>query len=181
VSERVRRLITALLAIILGAGAALLVLIFFNARDDSTFTAAEGPGQALPDQGARHIPESQAGTPKYATDPPASGPHWPEPINVRDRRGLTDDQILHALELGDVILFYGDRKPPKDLVALQRELSGPFDPVLAAAGQQVILVRRPGTKGVLALAWARRLSVPDAEDPRVHEFADFWLGRGANE
>jgi hypothetical protein len=181
VSARVRRLVTALLAIILGAGAALLVLIFFNARDDSTFTAAAGPGTALPDQGARHIPESRSGSVKYATDPPASGPHWPEPINTRDQRGLTDDQILHALERGDVILFYGDKKAPKDLVDLQRELSGPFDPVLTAAGQQVILARRPGTKGVIALAWARRLQVPDAEDPRVHQFADFWLGRGARE
>jgi Protein of unknown function (DUF3105) len=179
VSDRVRRLITALLAIVLGAGAALVVLIFFNARDESTFTAAEGPGQALTDQGARHIPASQSGEVDYATDPPASGPHVPEPIK-RDQTELSDDQIIHALELGDVILFYGDRKPPRDLVALQRELSGPFDPVLAAAGQQVILARRPGIDGTLALAWARRLSVPDPEDPRVHRFADFWLGRGAD-
>jgi hypothetical protein len=34
---------------------------------------------------------------------------------------------------------------------------------------------------VLALAWARQLKVPDAEDPRVHQFADFWLGRGAQD
>jgi hypothetical protein len=177
VSDRVRRLVTALLAVILGAGAALLVLIFFNARDDSTFSGAAGPGQALSDQGARHLPKGHAKV-SYATDPPASGPHWPEPINTRDRRALTDDQIIHALELGDVILFYGEKKPPADLVAVQKELSGPFDPVLAAAGQQVILARRPGVNGVIALAWARRLSVPDPNDPRVHAFADFWLGRG---
>ena len=180
-SHGARRVVTALLAVILGAGAALLVLIFFNARDTATFSAAKGPGLALPDQGHRHIPQSQAGTPRYATDPPASGPHRPEPINTRDRRTLTDDQIIHALELGDVILFYGDKKPPRDLVALQRELSGPFDPVLAAAGQQVILARRPGLNGVLALAWARQLKVPDPEDPRIHQFADFWLGRGASD
>jgi hypothetical protein len=180
VSDRSRRLISALLAVILGAGAALLVLIFFNARDDSTFTAAAGPGLALPDQGDRHIPESQRGQIDYATDPPASGAHVPEAIK-RDRRSLNDDQIIHALELGDVILFYGERKPSRELIQLQRELSGPFDPVLASAGQQVILARRPGTNGVLALAWARRLNVPSPEDPRLQQFAAFWLGRGAHE
>src|SRR5215207_7160141 len=83
VSDRIRRLITALLAVVLGSGAALLVLIFFNARDESTFTPAAGPGQALPDQGARHIARSQAGQATYATDPPASGPPWPEPTGTR--------------------------------------------------------------------------------------------------
>jgi hypothetical protein len=180
VSDRARRLISALLAVFLGAGAALLVLVFFNARDESTFTSAAGPGQALPDQGARHIPASQRGQVKYASEPPASGPHVPEAVK-RDRRALNDDQIIHALELGDVILFYGDRKPSSDLIALQRRLSGPFDPVLAGAGQQVILARRPGTRGVLALAWARRLDVPSAQDPRLQQFSDFWLGRGAND
>jgi hypothetical protein len=180
VSDRTRRVVSALLAVVLGAGAALLVLIFFNARDDSTFTSAEGPGEALPDQGARHIPASQSGQVTYATDPPASGPHVAEAIK-RDRRPLTDDQIIQALELGDVVLFYGERKPPRDLVTLQRELSGPFDPVLAGAGQQVILARRPGVNGVLALAWTRRLDVPSPQDPRLQQFSDFWLGRGASD
>ena len=50
---------------------------------------------------------------------------------------------------------------------------------LAAAGQAVILARRPGTVGVDGLAWAHAVSVREPGDPGLAQFAQFWLGRGA--
>ena len=62
---------------------------------------------------------------------------------------------------------------------MQEEVSGPFDPELAAAGQAVILAKRPGLEGVQALAWRRRLIANGPDDPKLQEFAEAWLGQGA--
>jgi hypothetical protein len=112
------------------------------------------------------------------TDPPTSGAHH-ERLVTREGEALSPDEILHALELGDVILFYSARRPPAPLRALQREVTGPFDAEVAAAGQQVILAPREGPTAVTAAAWRRVLRTDDPADPRLREFAEVWLGRGA--
>jgi len=96
-----------------------------------------------------------------------------------DETLLSDDQILHALELGNVVIAYGGGRLPSSLRALADQVAGPFSPVLAAAGQAVILARRPGVRGVVALAWSRDLRVRSPADPRLGGFAEAWLGRGA--
>ncbi|MFL5924207.1 MAG: DUF3105 domain-containing protein, partial [Gaiellaceae bacterium] len=89
-----------------------------------------------------------------------------------------DDELLHALELGDVVIVYPQRTPPAALRRLQDELAGPFDRDLAAAGQAVILNRDPSVEQVTGLAWRHRLRAATPGDPRLREFADFWLGKG---
>jgi hypothetical protein len=78
-----------------------------------------------------------------------------------------------------VILFYDAKRPPAALRAIQREVSGPFDAEVAAAGQQVILARREGAGPVTAAAWRRLLRSDDPADPRIRDFAEAWIGRGA--
>jgi hypothetical protein len=45
----------------------------------------------------------------------------------------------------------------------------------------VLLSRRAGFKGVVALAWRRMLQVPDPGDPRLRTFTDHWLGKGVGQ
>jgi hypothetical protein len=100
-----------------------------------------------------------------------------EPVR-RDATELSTDQILHALEQGNVVLVYGSGSPPPGLRRLAEDVSGgPFDPALVPAGQSVLLARRPGTNGVVALAWRHLLRAPAANDPELARFAEFWLGR----
>jgi hypothetical protein len=173
---------TAVVAIAGGIG----LLLFFVARDDARVDKGakpeevKGPGQAFPDLGAKHVPPAQRGQAGYNSDPPTSGPHVLEPVR-RDEIVLTTDQVLHALQLGNVVLEYGSGAPPPGLKALAEEVSGgPFEPALVQAGQLVILARRPGTNGVVALAWRHLLRAPAADDPELRRFAEFWLGRGAS-
>jgi hypothetical protein len=155
------------------AAAACLVLITILAnRDSSGVTKASGPGTLEPDRGSAHVngPQTPASSPD---DPPTSGPHRPEPV-TRDAVPLSDDQLLEALHLGNVVFAYDGS--PAALKKIQDEISGPFDRELAAAGQAVILDRRPGVKGVIALAWRRELR---SDDPaQLRAFADTWLGQG---
>jgi hypothetical protein len=178
--RRARRLVGAALTIAVALAGGIALLVFFAARDTAPVERSEpaGPGQAFPDLGARHVPPSERGRAQYNSNPPTSGSHVAEPVR-RDASVLTDDQILHALETGNVLLVYGGAQPPPGLRALADEASGgPFDPALAQAGQAVVLARRPGTGGIVALAWRHLLRARSASDPALARFVEYWLGRG---
>ena len=174
-----RRLLVVLLGTVVVAGGIFALLTAFNARDDAGVGggAPAGPGALQPDRGSRHLDSTQHVPLEGLTDPPTSGAHH-DRLPTREGR-LSPDEILHSLELGDVILFYDAPRPPPALRRLQREVSGPFDAEVAAAGQQVILARREGTGAATAAAWRRLLRVDDPSDPRLREFAEAWIGRGA--
>jgi hypothetical protein len=147
-------------------------------RDDPGVSGATvGPGTAYRDLGDLRLAPGQP-HPRYDSDPPTSGAHVP--VNVlRDQAQISDDQLLQALQVGDVVLMYGGSRPPSGLAALARRSAPAFTPALAATGGAAILARRPGTAGVLALAWTHILRARDASDPALPGFIDFWLGRGA--
>jgi hypothetical protein len=87
--------------------------------------------------------------------------------------------LRRALARGDVVFTYGSPAPPAGLRALADDVQGgPTDLALAAAGQAVLLARRPTTTGIVALAWGRRLQARSLTDPALRAFAEFWLGRG---
>lgn len=116
--------------------------------------------------------------PHYDSQPPTSGPHLPVAVR-HDDATLSDNQLLQALALGDVVVMYGTRTPPRNLRALAASVAAPFTPALAAAGQAVILAHRPGTPGLLGVAWTRLVHVRSAVDPQLRSFILYWLGRGA--
>ena len=161
------------MGIALAAGAVALVFFVVTGRDDSQVAGPQGPGELQPNRGASHSgPAEPAGE-----DPPTSGTHEPALV-TRDRRPISDDQLIHALELGDIVILYEGREPGAALERLQEEVSGPFDAELAAAGQAVILARRAGAGPATGLAWRRILRVDDPADPELREFTEHWLSRG---
>jgi hypothetical protein len=173
----VRRVAFGLAAAVIAAAALVALVFALASRDDADVAGpARGPGELQRDLGARHLPAGEHVPLGGLTDPPTSGPHHPR-LPRRDRVRLDPNEILHSLELGNVILFYAAARPPRALEQVQEELSGPFDRALVAAGQAVILARRPGSGTVTAAAWRRLLRDTDAAGAR--EFAEHWLGRGA--
>jgi Protein of unknown function (DUF3105) len=157
-----RRLGLVAVGVALAVGGLIALAMAFNARDDAGLSgAAAGPGELQPEGGGEW---------------PTSGEHREELV-TRDRRELTDDEILTALELGNVVILYDGPDPGADLLRLQRQVSGPFDAEIAAAGQAVILARRSGAGPATALAWRRVLQTPDSADPRLRDFAEAWLGQ----
>ncbi len=158
-------------------GAIALLSGFFAGRDQAGVSGQNvGPGVAFRDLGHAHLRPGQP-RPRYDSNPPTSGAHVPQPVAADDSR-LNDDQLLEALELGDVVLAYGSPSPPPGLNALARSLSAPFTPALAASGAAVILDHRPGTAGIVALAWGHLARVSTTADPLLRQFVQYWLGRG---
>ncbi len=166
--------------LVAGALAIAVVLVALSlavaTRDPSRVETRPGPGEAIADQCARHGPPP-AGF-RYATRPPASGPHRPR-LPRGDERRLSEDELLHALELGNVVLAHDASRPPEPLRALRDRIAGPYDVELAAAGQAVLVVQHPAADGITALAWARRLRTRDPADPALAVFTEHWLGQGA--
>ena len=157
-----RRALLAVAGVAVAVAAIAVLVLVLGSRDSSQLSAAQqGPGEVQPD----------------GADPPASGPHT-DALVTRDRSPLSNDQLVNALALGNVVILYEGSKPPPALVRLQRQVAGPFDAELAAAGQAVILAPRAGGGPATALAWKRILRADDPADPRLREFAEFWLGRG---
>jgi hypothetical protein len=162
----------------LSIGLIALLSGFFAGRDQAGLSgSSSGPGLAFPDLGDAHLAPGQP-RPGYNSDPPTSGPHVPEPV-VRDEARINDDQLLEALEAGDVVVLYGASAPPPGLRSFAGAVAAPFTPALAAAGGAVILSRRPGTIGLVGAAWRHLISVRSASDPALRNFAEYWLGKGA--
>jgi Protein of unknown function (DUF3105) len=143
---------------------------YFADHDQAAVSGDAKLGMRFADQGdgvlaAPSLPQL------YDSDPPTSGPHVRVPVAAQGLT-LSDNQILTALAAGDVVILYGTRRPPHALAAL----AGPFTPSLAAAGFAVVLGRRPGTSGVVALAWTRMLRGASPSDPRLRQFVQALLG-----
>ena len=165
-------------SLVLSVGLILLLSGYFAGRDQAAISGGtSGPGQTFPDLG--HAPLSRGHAhPSYNSSPPTSGAHVPEAVTSDDAT-LNDDQLLEALQLGNVVIVYGTRSPPAGLTQFTRLAAPAFTPALAASGDAVILARRPGTTGLVALAWTHLLRVNTASDPALGQFVTFWLGRGA--
>jgi hypothetical protein len=119
----VRRLLGVLLGTALVAGGIFALLLAFNARDDAGVSGAPaGPGELQPNRGSRHLEATQHIPLEGLTDPPTSGAHHAR-LPTREGR-LSPDEILHSLELGDVILFYDAKRPPAPLRAVHRGVGG---------------------------------------------------------
>jgi hypothetical protein len=167
-----------LVALAIAAGAIALLSGYFAGNDTPGVTGSpSGPGIAFKNMGDAHLRPGQA-PPRYNSNPPTSGPHVAVAVR-KDRAVLSNNQLLEALELGDVVLVYGSPAPPAGLEGVARANAAPFTPALAAAGQAVILARRPGTPGVVGLAWAHLIRVAGSAAPSLRQFIQYWLGRGA--
>ncbi len=175
-----RRLLPVLVGLVVVIGGGWLLLTVVHGRDAAGVgtaggAAASGPGTLEPDRG--DTVRAGAGVGSRTVPAPTSGAHARRTATQEGR--LDDAELLTALALGDVAFVYGSASPPAGLAQVQEAVAGPFDPELAAAGQAVILVRRPGVSGVQGLAWRRRLEAAGPSDPQLRAFADTWLGRGA--
>jgi Protein of unknown function (DUF3105) len=170
-------IVVAALAIAVGVIALLSGGLLAGNDSPGVSGADAGPGVQYQDQGHATLRSGEA-RPAYDSNPPTSGPHAAAPT-ARDGSDMTDDELLQALQEGDVVLMYGTRKPPPGLAAVADSVAPPFSPALAASGNAVILAHRPGIEGIVALAWTHMLRSDSADDPALRTFAEDWLGRGA--
>jgi hypothetical protein len=104
-----------------------------------------------------------------ATVAPSSGP------GVARSAGATP-----LVSGGNVALLYSDERLTRRLRELAVDIAGPADASLVAAGQAVIVRRRPNLRvPVVAVSATRRLDAIGPHDPALRGFIEYWLGREA--
>jgi hypothetical protein len=124
---RDRRLLYVLAASVLVALAIVLGIVFLGGGDDTdvvaTMEAAGCEMQVVQAQPGDHSADIDAtDDPKWNTDPPTSGPHYPTPAVYGEYdTPLKIAQVLHNLEHGAVFVLYGD-DVPENVVSQLSEL-----------------------------------------------------------
>ena len=139
----------------------------------------EGVGTSVPIMASDHIPVDQ--TVSYSTTPPTSGPHWPPGEQARcgiyDEE-MPDEQIVHNLEHGNVVISYNlpDPEEADNLIEVAKDLPG-----LSRWG-----IVRPYSKiepGTVAMtAWGIIDGFQGVDEARMRIFFETYAGyRGAPE
>jgi hypothetical protein len=128
--------------------------------------------ERFPSEGDTHVLPGQIV--RYRTDPPTSGPH--DPVAAAPGfydRGQPPEKLVHALEHGNVVIYY-DRPDPAVLETLKdwvRRHPGNWD--------GVIVTPYPGLKrGIVLTAWQHMLRLPEFDAAAATAFMDQFRGRG---
>lgn len=132
---------------------------------------AEKPGVEYADQGRDHIPEGQTFA-DYNSNPPTSGPHWPQTANwgiYED--ALPDERLLHNLEHGGIWISYKD-STDEELIGQLRDITDDYT-------LKVILTPRPQNDAPIAVAaWGRVLKLEAFDRGAIIDFIRAFINRG---
>jgi hypothetical protein len=135
------------------------------------------PGQSLPIQGREHI---QLGDPHepYNSDPPTSGPHAPPVLAGFYNEAPPDENLVHNLEHGYVIIWYNcsslDEAACETLKGQIQAVMDRAKPVsFATDAKKLIAVPRPTMEAPIALtSWGRILKLDAFDEEAIVEFID---------
>ncbi len=130
----------------------------------------------LKDEGATHLNPKTDDLPKYGTNPPTSGDHYPVPL--ADGAYLTapsPGNFVHSLEHGRVEIQYSSDLPEQDQLALKG--------VLDADAAGVDLFPNDDMSALIAVtAWTQLMTCDsfegDATLDAIQDFRDAYRGRG---
>jgi len=133
------------------------------------------PGEAVTIQGQQHIAVGK-NHPPYNSDPPTSGWHYDEPARADFYdTSLADEQLVHNLEHGHVIISYdcGKLADCEEVKAELRDLVGRFQ------RWKIVAVARENADAAIALtAWGRIDKLDSYDEGRIVAFVKSWRNRG---
>ena len=168
-----RAVVAGVLLFVVGAVAAVII----NNRRSSqrTISRLEAGGcrfdrEGDPDAGAgrNHV----SGSVGYRTNPPAGGNHSPSPAAAKVYANPpSDEQVVHSMEHGDVVLWY---KPDvgADVLEGLRGIAGRYE------GDVLVVPRASMEPVVAATAWHRRLLCPGFERAALDLFVRTYRDKG---
>jgi hypothetical protein len=140
---------------ILIAGGLIAVFTFSNPQQNS-LPEDIGPDYSveMPYEGAAHVDEGEDVS--YESNPPSSGPHWPDPLLDGIYETEKPDQALvHSLEHGRIWVSYQPTLPQAAIDQLKD---------IASKQPRVILTPRAASETQIALAAWQRIDTFDLNE-----------------
>lgn len=158
-------------------GLALLAAITWAAL----WPARSVPGEEVfPEEGRDHV--NPPATLAYKTDPPTSGPHYP---NWAPPGFYTDPQpaplLVHSLEHGNIVIYYDPERTPASVKDRLRQLADQTNRASRSGGMWdgIVVVPRPDPQHqVILTAWRRMLRLTEWNEQQAQAFIDAHRGRG---
>lgn len=85
------------------------------------------PGQTFESQGQEHIVEGSTEHVAYNSNPPTSGPHWPQPADWGIYKATQpDERLVHNLEHGGIWISYKPDKVDADTITQLQDFANRF-------------------------------------------------------
>jgi hypothetical protein len=140
---------------------------------ESANTFADKDIETFPNEGQEHVPVGTVIV--YQTDPPTSGPHYPDP----EPGGFYTQEIaagflVHSMEHGAVIIYYSPAVTADQLAHLQ-DLANQHPGIFA---QVVVVPRNDATYPIILTAWTHRLRLTTYDASRIDGFLTLFLNKG---
>ncbi len=161
------------LILLIGGIAAIMVAIFVLGNKAS---APQTPliGQHYAEQARTHIAEGTTTPVAYNSNPPSSGPHWPQPASWGIVGGTPepDERYVHNLEHGGIWITYKPDLPADQIQQLKDAFNGlPADSQFNEV-KAVMSARAANTSPISLVAWTY---VEDLPIPDAAAIKDFYL------
>ncbi len=141
------------------------------------FTTSENktqnlPGQTFENQGQQHIAEGSTDHPPYNSNPPTSGPHWPQPAEWGVyKTQQPDERFVHNLEHGGIWISYKPDKVDADTVARLEDFVKRFP--------LIVVEPRPGNDANISLAaWTHLENLDSFNERTILEFINAYHNHG---
>jgi hypothetical protein len=169
-----RALVAGVLVVIVGSVAAVVINNRRQAqRTISRLEAGECRFDRESDEDAGQGRNHVTGSVDYRTDPPAGGNHSATAAspNVYSNPVPPDEQLVHAMEHGDIVLWHRPDAGP-DLLDELRSLADRYE------GDVLVVPRASMPTPVAATAWHRRLLCPTFERAALDLFVSSFRDKG---
>jgi hypothetical protein len=129
-------------------------------------SSAAAQGTQYPEQSRDHVNPGQPHAP-YSTNPPTSGPHWPDPAawGIYDQQ-VPDEAWVHSMEHGGVVIAYNCPDGCPDLVSQLKSVASEYK-------SKVILTPRPDKNvpyRITLTAWRWMDGFNDFDGARIRAF-----------
>lgn len=136
-------------------------------------------GEAVPDEGAQHIPGNTTAT--YNTNPPTSGPHYAESANagIYDK-AVPDGNLIHSMEHGAVILWYKESTQSGTLGLSKDEISKLKQIFSSVPVSKKIMVPRESLDDapIALTSWGYLLKLQTIDEEKIKSFMETNENRG---
>jgi hypothetical protein len=152
------------LALILGA---LTWLLFFRNQAPTEIRGVE-----VMSFSSSGVNVHRTGTLDYATTPPVSGPHAPQPAACGTHAGpIPDEQLVHTLEHGAVGILYRPDLDPQQITEVEA--------LVARYDSHVFSAPYPGMQPSLVVAsWAKKMELDSASLGTIRDYIEAFRQKG---
>jgi len=152
------------------AGVAVLIALGYFVWD----VVRPRPGQGIPWQSRTHIQVGDSHEP-YNSDPPTSGPHAGPATAGFHSQPLPDENLVHNLEHGYVVLWYNCKELSENACnTLKRQIRN----VIASGGKKLIAVPRDTLDTQIALtSWGRLYKLDSFDEEKITTFIQDFRGK----